>query len=700
MVKRAKRVKSVGSERLTISDRSLSKKKHDELLTWLFDRIMPAYCEHTDRVYLYDCVTEGLAAKYENKGFEKEREIAYAKGQTSIQSDIKYPKVLGNVNDIAANVINILFPARQMYGSVETSPTKQDITAAFVSEMNKNSRKFKHFTNMTKCITDAIAYNVAIVENDYLEVKGYTGSKTRERSNLSATNNTQIIKRGTRLKHLDIYNTILDWSADIENYSTDAEFYVKVERVTDNDLLRKQEQGEILLANDILNLLRRPKVNGGKIETSSKGSPFYNTGHFSTTVLGNRGGSSFAGMYHYRCDFRSRYNHIREHYSHEDNNKPFDHIKSIYGSDGERIKEKQTALNELVTITIRASEEDIGLSSKQGTARDQSDGKNIRKIWRIGIVNGIRIVSIDEIATNHGMLPCSVTVPKTELSDTCSLSLSEQLLPFQEADSSLMNIFIKQARSDKNKGLTFYAKEIVDLDEWADPTTGRIGVNLKNKSGPDGKNYRLQDLVHNVQGHPINRSLIEGMGLLEQKSQDIFPTQSVDQLANLNRPVTHQSRSLTQLQNLPVFIFARTIHDELLEPQNYMHVMDIINNNDTISMMNSEGNEEQVDPTTLDLESVDLAVSDGLRGIDTIAVMDRLNQILQYAFQSPEVLREYDVMLIADYLLKMEGANIEMEAFKFQNPFDALPPEQKELAVQLLQQAAAEQGNDDGGGEL
>jgi hypothetical protein len=439
----------------------------------------------------------------------------------------------------------------------------------------------------------------------------------------------------------------------------------------------------------------------GVLKLENEDLPYYNTTpHFKGSRLGGGGGSgksTFGGLYYYRNDFRTYNKQLREdsdldqaQKARNEGCKPFDLLRSLHHGKMSDYDDKPAAKNELLTITIRAREKDINLSSRVGTSGDGNDTNNDMKIWRIAVLNGVRIVSVKEVAENHGMLPCSVTVPKTELSKHNSLSISELLLPFQEADSSLMNIFLKQARSDKNKGITYYAKDLVDMGDMLDPSTGRIGVSMQDLD-KNGRQYSLRDLIHNVQGHPINNSLLDASNLLTQKTQDIFPTQSIDNLANLNRPVTHQSRQLTQMQNLPIYILARTIHDELLEPQNYMHTEDIIAYSDTLRVINENGEEESIDPNTLDLEDLDLAVSDGLRGVDTIAVMDRLNQILQYAFQSPEANREYDVMKIADYLLKMEGANINMEAFKFQNPFDALPPEQKQLALQLLQQAAQQQ---------
>jgi hypothetical protein len=700
--KKTKVTKSDSNMVAISSDRTISVENHSKLLNWLFDRITPSLYERDERCYQYDCIIQGLAAKTESDELEKERREAYATGKSNIVSELRYPKVLGNINDIAANIMNVLFPARQMYGSVELTPEKQNVTAVIVERMNFNARKMKHYTNMFRCINDAVALNIAIAENEYIEIKGFTNKLKRNRRNLSQVNSDKTIAKGTKLRHLDVFNTILDYSVDAENYSTDAEFYAKVEKLTDFDLIRMHDRGEITIARDVEEILRKVKMVDGVLKLENEDLPYYNTTpHFKGSRLGGSNGgsgkSTFGGLYYYRNDFRTYNKQLKEdsdldHAQRARNEgcKPFDLLRSLHHGKMSDYDDKPTAKNELLTITIRAREKDIRLTSRTGTSGDGNDTNNDMKIWRIAVLNGVRIVSVKEVAENHGMLPCSITVPKTELSKHNSLSISELLLPFQEADSSLMNIFLKQARSDKNKGITYFAKDLVDMGDMLDPSTGRIGVSIQDLD-KNGRQYSLRDLIHNVQGHPINNSLLDASNLLTQKTQDIFPTQSIDNLANLNRPVTHQSRQLTQLQNLPIYILARTIHDELLEPQNYMHTEDILAYSDNLRVINEKGEEESIDPNTLDLEDLDLAVSDGLRGVDTIAVMDRLNQILQYAFQSPEANREYDVMKIADYLLKMEGANINMEAFKFQNPFDALSPEQKQLALQLLQQAAQQQ---------
>lgn len=256
-----------------------------------------------------------------------------------------------------------------------------------------------------------------------------------------------------------------------------------------------------------------------------------------------------------------------------------------------------------------------------------------------------------------------------------------------------MNLFIKQARSDSNKGVTYHDSRI-KINQMADPTSGHVSVDMTDFLQP---NQNISNLIHNVQGHSPNNAPIVADQHMEARMQDVFPTDSIGALANLNRPVTHQSRSVSQQQNLPVFVLARIIHEELVEPSSYMQTQDIINFQQAIKVFDGSGSIQEINPSVFANTELDIAVSDGLRGIDTIAIADRLQALIQFAFQSRRVQQEVDVVAMTAYLLQMEGAQVNLEAFKYKTPFDALSEEEKNAAYQLLQQAMAAQQEEQGG---
>lgn len=677
MAKRAKRsTKSNAAVTQTkVGNTSLSTNNHDKLMSYLMGRLAPHICDRDTRITNYNTILRGLAATTKNNEFEKDKAIAYAKGETNIVNELRYPKTLGHVKDITANVMNVLFPARQMYGSVELLPSKQEDTALVVGVMNKNAKDFHHYSNFYRAVHDGIAFNICMVEADWKVINGFFGNAVIDKKDVTRTTNKRAIKEGNFIKRLDIYNTIIDSSTIPSQYASEAELYATVDVHSDYDIKRMAQRGELTLTAEYAKSLVPTIVKDGKL------GPAY-ASKFYSKYANEMGKQYHSGLYERRDYFRNEIHQIMEQGCEESGKKRFN-LTETMGNGSHKIEDKTTCNNELLTVTIRLIAKDFGL----GGGLENGNGEF--EIWRFKILNGDSVVYADRVGKNHGLLPMSICRPNAELSDFSSLSMAELLMPFQEASSSMLNMFLKQVRSDKNKGITFYRSDKVSLSEMADPSSGRIGV---SGVGEAGEELDLRKLIVNVQGHPVSNTAVLADQHLESKMQDVFPTQAIDNLANLNRPVTHQSRQVSALQNLPVFILARLIHEELVEPVTYMQTQDILN---------SGGNVQKLDPATQETASVpleslknfdmSLAVSDGLRGIDVVALAERLQNLLQYAFQSGEIQKTHDLVKLTGFLLNLEGANIDMDAFKFANPFDALPIEQKEIAMQLLQQAAAEQ---------
>lgn len=685
----SKGVAAKSEPRRQVGSKKISAYKHEKLLEYIFDRLAPHVSERDSKVALYNKITEGLAAKTKSEGFNREKVKAYAKGQTNVQGEVRYPKTLGIIGDTTVNVVNVLFPARQMYGSVELTPAKQKVTSAVVSELNKNAKAFKHYLNYYKVIHDSLAFNLGIAECRWRKIHGYLGQSSKNRHNLSQTTNRSTIKEGGEISRCDIYNTILDYNVATETYAADAEFYARVYRKSDFDIRLMASRSEITLTRELINALRSVTIVKNKIELKTNGSSWYNYAGAALGCDSTKG----RGLYRGKPDFRTDLEFIMTA-------KAKDGCADRYslkndmnlGNPTEDSNDRPNAVNEYLEVVIRLNPSVFGLEASKTEVVGNQEVSPDMEIWRFGILNGDHIVAAEPYGLSHGLLPISVTRPRSELSDINGLSLAELMMPFQEASSSLMNMFLTQVRSDKNKGLTFYDKKTVDIDSMFDPSSGTIGVNL---DGVNGQRKSIRDVVFNVPGHQVNGSTLTADQMLDAKMQDIFASQSVDELANLNRPVTHQSRTLSALQNLPIFVLSRVIHEELVEPLTYMLTRDMIKFGATIEFTDDNGQEQSIDTASLADIDLSLAVSDGLRGIDTVALAEKVSQLIQWLLQSPESSREYDMSKLMSYQLMLEGASVDFNNFKHRDPFDALPPEQKQMAMQLLQ-AAAQQEQQEG----
>lgn len=670
--------------------RQMDKEKHDALVTQLMEIIKPGVTAHQTKANQYCGILIALAAVPVDDNVAKAKNAAYINGESTVIGDTRYPKALGHLNSIAISVMQVLFPARQMYGSVELNAKKQQETAAIVAAMNTHAKQYRHYTAMARVIMDSLALNVGIVSNSWETQKAKFGAKAVSSTNVTRESSIKTVHEGTKLRHCDPLNTILQPGVNAEDYQFDAQYYAIIEQVNYFDLLRKSEAGEISFGKDHKGLLRSmaqatPREDA-RVKSNSK-IPFYN--HLGSD-FGMGGGSGLGagklGLY------RNRPNMHRPILANAENRpdikaaKCFDYAK--FANDGDVInyeEDRPDCCNELMTLVVRGLPEDFG---QQADAEDSA-----MKLFEFKILNGSTIVGIKEIGTAHGMMNISITRPLSELGRNVSLSMSEKLLPFQEAASSLMNTFVRQARGSANNGMTYYIEEVMNKNSVLDPSTGMVPLSLEEMKKLGIKDIRAA--VQSVGGRSPDTSVLTGIDQLGARMQDVVPTDAISQMAGLNRPVQHQSRRLAELQNLHVYALARTIHEELMTPTTHMHTQDTLAFQKEINIVGPSGAVRKIDPSVFANVDLDVAVSDGMRGLDTLSISDRLEKILQYAFQSRRVQNDIDVVALTNYLLQMDGANVDMDMFRYENEFDKLSPEAKEQAFQMLQQAAAEQGGDE-----
>lgn len=685
-----RRVSPQESRKIKIAkDKTLSDKKHTELLGQIFEVITPGITAHQNKAHTYTGLLIALAAMPSTDGAEKAKAAAYAAGESTVVGDTRYPAALGHLNSVQISLMQVLFPARQMYGSVELEVDKQKNTSAIVAAMNVHSKQFRHYTSMGRVIMDALALNVGIVVNSWETQRAKYGEKRLSGSNVTQETSRKTVFEGTKLRHCDPMNTILQPGIHPEDYQFDAQYYAYVEQVTEFDLVRMAEKGEVIFAKEHASVLRKIAYQkdfhggvNGEVQGSNKSFYEVLTNRLQTSSITGK-----LGLYNNRPNMHRPILANAEEKLDVKAAKSFDYNKFASDANAHINYEevRPECCNELLTVVMRGRPEDFGLSS------DKEDPAGTR-VYQFKILNGSRIIGMREISTSHGMMNIAITRPFTELGRHSSLSLSEKLLPFQEASSSLLNTFIRKARASANNGMTYVIEEMVNMNNVTDPSTGMIGVSLEEMKKIGIKDIR--GVVQSVGGDSPDRSSLLGIDALNDRMQDVVPTDAISQTANLNRPVAHQSRRLAELQNLHVYSLARIIHEEMMMPTTHMHTQDTLSLQKEIQVVGADGNIQTIDPSVFKDTVLDVAVSDGMRGLDTLAVADRIEKVLQYAFQSRRVQNDIDVVKLTSYLLKMDGANIDLNMFRYENEFDKLSPEAKQQAYELLAQAAQAQGGE------
>ncbi len=284
------------------ANRWITKKDHDELLSHLLLMIAPHVTVREQLVTRYSAIVEDLAGYMKlTKDSEELAKRAHG-GESTAVPDQKYPLASGPIEDMITHVLTILFPPRQMYGSVELDKDKQTTAAAFASVLNEHARLFNHYTNMGKMVFDALVYNLGAIECEWTANHGYLMSARNQAGLLGSSG---LLFEGNAVKHLDAWNLILDYTTQVSNYGANAEFYATIENVSRFNLLRDMMEKKLYAPLTVRDQLRQIVKAGDGYTLADPSAPFYpgwNTafGFADTTRYG-------VGLYKRKPAIRSQY---------------------------------------------------------------------------------------------------------------------------------------------------------------------------------------------------------------------------------------------------------------------------------------------------------------------------------------------------------------------------------------------------------
>jgi hypothetical protein len=640
--------------------------KHDTLLDHLMDIIAPHCARRNLLLTRYSKISLDLAGYQANLGVSKEQEDRYLSGEANIIPDQRYPLAQGHVDDIVTSIMQILWPAKQMYGSQQADPSQENVNNAFVTNLNLNSQQYSHYTEYSKMLNNAVAFNDGGLIFDWERTIGYAAHRVNQDGSSGAT---EILFEGNSVKCTDLFNSIWDYECEPARYSAQAQFYAHVEQVSSFRIKKDALEQRIYGPSNFLKEVREFDFDINSPRLKNSHTPFYNkfTNKFNSYSC-YFGTGGFGGLYYHRPEVRNRA------LLNLKNNNTFD-INKYFNTDT-RATTDTILPNEYINIYVRIIPKDFGLSD---TAEMQ--------IWEFKILNGTWIIYGAQTSLAHGLLPVTRTQPRSDLGRSNSKSIAERLIPFQDQISSTMNLYIREKVKNTNNGMIFYDQKALSLDEMKDPSSGFVPVSRENDD-PTAKSAPISNYIHNINSRPEINTSISDINQIVSIMQNVMPTEQTKQLADLNRATVHQSESFTNAASRRIFLLARTISDEAYTPGMYMMTQNTIMNSKPISVLDGNGNKIDIDPKTIKDSGIAIAVSDGLRGIDTVAISQSIRDIIQYTLQSPSANQDLDVVKLIAHLMHIQGASFDIENFRFQNPYDKLTAPEKQQAFQLLQQAA------------
>ena len=134
-------------------------------------------------------------------------------------------------------------------------------------------------------------------------------------------------------------------------------------------------------------------------------------------------------------------------------------------------------------------------------------------------------------------------------------------------------------------------------------------------------------------------------------------------------------------------LFRSTIDAQALSVGRKIMMYNILQYQESMQVLTPQGEMVEIDPTALRGQKYEFAISDALRGMDKLILLETMKDVLNVLVQNPTAAAQFNIAEIVNYITTLIGDHTSFRQFLHQNEFDKLTPEQKNIAFGLLQQA-------------
>ncbi len=608
----------------------LDKKQHTQLVKYLKARL--TFAKVQQEIERYKSIDREVAGYMVLDADDKLRKLDNDKGYGPKVYDVNLPLTATQMDEAVTFFTTVFFPEEGPYNAV-TTKDKQETAKGFSALMNQHSAYFKHFQHFAKGAYDGLKYNQGMWLIEWEEEKGTIVGN--DDAGLLNIQDDQLVMQGNKMERLDIYNTLLDPSVPPTELHKRGEFFAIVEAITIFQSRRMAERGEI----------------------------------FNLSALFDSEGNNVSGSGQFETTYFEKHPILHGDNAHTDDNRKIDWFAFLSGTQS---TELMRAL-EFVTIYIWLPSKRLNLN--------QSDKY---QIWRIVLADNHVVVSAELMTNAHGYLPFIAIEPWDD--GLNSTSYGEMLLPYQRFASFQMNIHQRASRKALYN-LTIYNERILPQLKDADVLGGKVPF-----TGPPDLDVRkLLAQFSDVPDTSNTLTDIQNMDVLMQK---ILPTDILKQVAGLERATQYQAAATVQGANRRNLKIAKLIDSQAFSVGRKLQMYNILQFQQAIEIITPEGDVAEIDPSELRDAKFEFAISDSLRGMDKLILIETMKDVLNVLIQNPQAAQTFDVAEIVNYITTLIGDHTSFAQFKFDNEFDKLTPEQKQQAFELLQSALTAQAQE------
>ena len=263
-------------------------------------------------------------------------------------------------------------------------------------------------------------------------------------------------------------------------------------------------------------------------------------------------------------------------------------------------------------------------------------------------------------------------------------SKAEKIIPINDVLSMFLNLDLELTRKGLHGGLTIYNPKVVKLKEADLSHSGRVPATMHEHDADVRKHImQLSDI-------PNNTGTDRKVQLLGQMLKGALPTRSGKQAADIDRAIQHQSMSAAFEANKQVFVIAKMIDERCFSDLRDMQYYNILENATQVELLNEEGEVVTANPKDFVEANLQFTLSDGLRGVDNLALQAQLTNYINMAIQGRLGEQGVDLLGLINYASTLNGDRTDLTQFKLEHPVDGLPTQVKDQLLAIMQQQQAE----------
>ena len=606
------------------SDLTISGKNYRKLLGWLTGRLKLAGERRDQYIDLFRVIDREYYGYLLRDQDDAKRNRDNALGKGLKPTDEKLSLIFAQLDEAVTFLLTVLAPDEAIY-TAQAPADQQKVASGFAALMNKHAEFYHHYRHLALFLQGALRYNIGAFGVSWEESFGNVIRKEKNTAGVRETIRTKVFM-GNALTAFDVYNLLLDPTVDPVDVPEKGQFYSYVERTTPFRLRKAAADMDFHNVEDFLNSQQRQFL-------------YYQEHPVTRNDFGT-------GDANYSTDWAAIFAATEE-------------TKDIA-----EFREH----NDMYAWIIPS---EFGLSKEDN-----------HQIWRFQIGSDTHIFNAQPMINSHGMLPINIAVPFEDHFQMDAKGAAERLIPHQRFASFVLNTHQRAVRK-KLYGLTIYDAQKIPLLDITDidMAGGKIAA-----TGA-GLDLDLRKAIVQFNDGPDTTRSLENIEAMNNLMQDVLPTNMLRQVAGLERATQYQAASVVQSANRRNLKTAKIITSQAMDRARYQQMQNIFMFQEETNIIDENGKLVEINPVDFLDADIEFTMADGLKGLDRLALTLNMKDLFNSVLQSAQATSQMDVVAFIDWMSTQFGDNTDLSQFKIESPIDALPPEQKALAFQLLQAA-------------